>query len=105
MSSTASEPRRLTFTVVCGSSAVVTTTRPLGSRIWRETLPGVSNTCIATVRSPGLVPDLPGVGAADPSPADLARLADAVAGVEKRDVVEGKRSDEHVSPFGPGLSP
>jgi hypothetical protein len=30
-------------TVVVGSSAVVTTTRPLGSFIWRETLPGVSN--------------------------------------------------------------
>src|SRR5919106_2240309 len=90
IASIASVPRRpveMTSTVVRGSSTVVTTTRPLGSRIWRETLPGVSKTCIYAA----LALDLALRGAADPtSGRDLPRLADAVAGVEECGVVEGE---------------
>jgi hypothetical protein len=90
--SIASEPRRpveMTSTLVRGSSAVVTTTRPLGSRIWRETLPGVSKTCMR------LVLDLAGK-AAEAAVAALARLADAIAGADQCGVVEGERCEKHV---------
>jgi hypothetical protein len=76
-------------TLVRGSSAVVTTTRPLGSRIWRETLPGVSKTCIDSVLVLARKAAEAAVGA-------LARLPDPVAGVDEGGVVERKRCQEHV---------
>src|SRR5918996_1140592 len=56
ISARASGPRRpsdTSSTRVRGSSAVVTTTRPLGRRTWRATLPGVSKACTSVTGTCG----------------------------------------------------
>ena len=91
--SMASEPRRpvgMSSTLVRGSSAVVTTTRPPGVGYG-----GKRSLGCRTRASSSPVPG-GGVRAADaPSGSDLAGPANAVTGVEEGCVVEGEWSEKH----------